>query len=59
MLESDPLIYPDAFPTETRFNAVGSTRAGRLAFVVYTLRNGKFRPISARFIHTKDKSGYV
>jgi uncharacterized DUF497 family protein len=59
VLESDPLIYPDAFPAETRFNAVGVTKVGRLAFVVYTMRNDKFRPISARFIHTKVKNRYV
>lgn len=33
---------------EERFSIVGATSAGRILFVVFTLRDGKVRPISAR-----------
>ena len=53
-------IFPDAAHSEaeTRQRAVGQTRRGRHAFVVFTLREKKgktyIRPISARYMHSKE-----
>ena len=39
---------------EERFVAIGRTSAGRAAFVVFTMRDGFIRPISARYMHAKE-----
>lgn len=39
---------------ETRFRAIGKTARGRYAFVVYTIRDARIRPISARYMHAKE-----
>ena len=59
---SDPLIGPDPFLSESRFRAVGQTREGRRAFVVFTVRRSTdgllLRPISARYMHVKEVQAY-
>ncbi len=59
--DRDKQEYPD--PThsesETRKIVVGSTKLGRLLFVVYTKRRGKIRIISARDLNKrKERSLY-
>jgi uncharacterized DUF497 family protein len=44
--------------TELRFYALGQTDAGRLLFVVYTLRGERIRVISARDMTRREKKGY-
>ena len=64
VFSSKPAVLPDRTPvtSETRFNAVGRTRAGRVAFVVFTLRKIAdamlIRPISARYMHKKEVETY-
>jgi uncharacterized DUF497 family protein len=47
---------------ETRFKAIGRTKAGRFVFLVFTLRqrdDGLYiRPISARYMHRKETERY-
>ncbi len=43
---------------EERLGIVGATAAGRLLHVVFTLRKGKVRPISARPAKKKEKELY-
>jgi len=44
--------------TELRHYALGRTDAGRLLFVVYTLRGGKVRIISARDMIRRERKEY-
>lgn len=48
--------------SESRFNAVGTTRAGRNLFVVFVVREvegeRRIRPISARYMHAKEVLRY-
>ena len=64
-LFSEPLlIVPDAThsKSETRIRALGSTSAGRMIFLVFTVRlkGGRrmVRPISARYMHAKEVATY-
>ncbi|WP_319941575.1 BrnT family toxin [Rhodopseudomonas palustris] len=45
-----------------RFKAIGRTEAGRMVFVVFTLRTLRertlIRPISARYMHRKEIAAY-
>ena len=43
---------------EERLGIVGTTSTGRVLHVVFTLRNGKIRPISARPAHKKERELY-
>jgi len=43
---------------EERLAIVGPTFGNRMLIVVFTLRNGKIRPISVRPAHKKEKSQY-
>lgn len=43
---------------EERLGLVGATSAGRVLHVVFTLRGGKARPISARPAHRKERELY-
>jgi uncharacterized DUF497 family protein len=45
---------PKHSASETRFIAVGRTKAGRPAFVAFCWRDGKIRPISARYMHDRE-----
>uniref|UniRef100_Q07QR0 BrnT family toxin n=1 Tax=Rhodopseudomonas palustris (strain BisA53) TaxID=316055 RepID=Q07QR0_RHOP5 len=48
--------------SEERFKAIGATDAGRMVFVVFTLRQRRdvtlIRPISARYMHRKEIAHY-
>jgi uncharacterized DUF497 family protein len=48
---------------EERHIAIGTTRAGRFSFVVFTFRTVegelKLRPISARYMHKKEVAKYA
>lgn len=52
----------DPSTEEVRFRAIGPTMDGRLAFVVFTIRDrgGRklIRPISARYMHAKEVRRY-
>ncbi len=39
---------------ELRFRAIGTTARGRRAFIVFTLRGKRLRPLSARYMHRKE-----
>lgn len=43
---------------EERLAIVGETLSGRVLHVVFTMRDGKVRPISARPAHKKEKEVY-
>ena len=43
---------------ETRFFALGHTDAGRRLFVVFTIRHGRIRVISARSMNRKERKVY-
>jgi uncharacterized DUF497 family protein len=57
-------VFPDKShsQTENRYHAIGKTGAGRFVFLVFTLREAdrsvKIRPISARYMHTKEVDYY-
>ncbi|AVT78226.1 BrnT family toxin [Rhodopseudomonas sp. P1] len=57
-------VFPDPAhsTTEERFKAIGRTEAGRMVFVVFTLRTLRertlIRPISARYMHRKEIAAY-
>lgn len=59
------VILPDEVHSqkESRFRAVGRTEAGRVLFVVFTLRRRGIdvliRPISARYMHKKEADHYA
>ena len=65
VIRSGPFIQPDHKHSidEARFIAIGPNPAGRLTFVVYTLRVSDeeevVRPVSARFMHDKEIRRYV
>jgi uncharacterized protein len=40
--------------TEQRFIALSRTQAGRAVFIVFCWRDGRLRPISARYMHRKE-----
>jgi hypothetical protein len=54
------LIAPDPSHSsrETRFYALGHTKAGRLLQIVFTIRGTKIRPISARNMSRKERKVY-
>lgn len=43
---------------EERMAIVGVTTSGRILHIVFTIRNGKVRPISARSAHKKERDPY-
>jgi uncharacterized protein len=55
-----PRVAPDPAhsATETRFLAIGRTGEGRPAFAAFCWRDGKIRPISARYMHEKEVRRY-
>ena len=61
----DPFTTPDEAHSqdEDRFIAIGATSAGRLIFIVFTVRvSGDeeiVRPLSARFMHRKEVDRYA
>jgi uncharacterized protein len=54
------MVSPDVAHSqdESRYRAVGKTPAGRAVFIVFTLRNEKIRPLSARYMHAKEIQKY-
>lgn len=44
--------------SEERLGIVGTTSGGRILHVVFTLRGGKIRPISARPAHKRERELY-
>lgn len=51
-VQVSPLVH------EERLGIVGTTTEGRIVHVVFTLRGGKVRPISARPAHKKERELY-
>lgn len=51
-------LGPVLFDSEERFAVIGPTKKQRMLFVVYTLRMGKIRVISARDASRKERKGY-
>jgi len=60
LLRSNPLVSRDHKHSEAekRFIAVGPNRSGRPLFVVFCWRDGKVRPISARYMHKREAENY-
>lgn len=64
ILNSGPAVAPDIKHTtsEDRFIAVGRNNKGRAIFIAFTIRNrlGQqlIRPVSARYMHTKEAERY-
>jgi uncharacterized DUF497 family protein len=59
-LEGQAQIAPDlkhSTPTESRHIAAGQVD-GRAMFVAFVFRDNLIRPISARYMHTKEASNY-
>lgn len=56
----NPRILPDRkeHGAETRYNAVGQGDDGRHLFIVFVVRDGKIRSISARPMHKKEVARY-
>lgn len=63
-LMNGPLVMADRSPqtSETRFNAIGRTQAGKHVFIVFSLHEKAsvelLRPISARYMHRKEIDHY-
>ena len=58
---NEPLyVYDDVGHSEkeARFYALGRTSAGRLLFIVFTIRGGLIRVISARNMSRKEREEY-
>jgi uncharacterized DUF497 family protein len=55
-----PLVYEDEIHSqgELRYYALGQSDAGRLLFVVYTLREERVRVISARDMTRRERREY-
>jgi uncharacterized DUF497 family protein len=56
-----PLVVapdPSHSSQETRFYALGHTKAGRLLQIVFTIRGTKIRPISGRNMSRKERNVY-
>ena len=60
LFQSSVMVFPDAAHSadESRFRAVGKTVAGRHVFLVFAIRENRIRPISARFMHSKEIRHY-
>lgn len=53
------LYMIDHSQVEQRYYALGRTHAGRLLFVVFTVRNNLLRVISARDMNRKERAIYA
>ena len=49
---------PGNSEVEQRFRAIGKTARGRHAFIVFTWRGKRLRPLSARYMHRKEIDRY-
>ena len=56
----DPAIGSDIAHSlsEDRLLAIGKTEAERSIFVVFTVRDGMIRPVSARYMHQREVQAY-
>ena len=43
---------------ERRYRAIGIATSGRYVFVVFTMRGGQVRPLSARYMHKQEIRRY-
>ena len=59
LFDTDPIVLDDPYLGEPRLRAVGRTNAGRNLFVVFALRGGLIRPLSARYMRDKEAKRYV
>jgi uncharacterized DUF497 family protein len=53
-------VLPDPLHSaaEVRFKAIGKTEAGRFVLIVFTRRDARIRPISARYMHKPEIDYY-
>ena len=51
-------VVDDPYSAEKRYRTVGKTVAGRYIFAAFTIRGRKLRPISARYMHSKEVAKY-
>lgn len=60
VFRGSPRVAPDPkhSTSEARFVAVGRTEQGRAAFVVFTIRGDRIRPLSARYMHAEEVANY-
>ena len=60
VFHQQPLVAPDPKHSvhEARFVTAGRTSKGRAAFVVFTMRGDRIRPLSARYMHAKEARKY-
>ena len=59
-LLGDVIVVPDEKHSsiEQRYNALSATFAGKMLFIVFTIRNKKIRIISARPMNKKEREVY-
>lgn len=58
---SDPVrtsVHVYGVPRERRYGIAGATRAGRILFVVYAMRENLIRPVTAHEAGERDKRHY-
>ena len=60
VFSGQPKFAPDLkhLLDEQRFLAIGLTRSGRPAYVVFVVRGEAVRPLSARFMHAREVKIY-
>lgn len=51
-------VHAYGVPRERRYGIAGATGAGRILFVVYAMREGLIRPVTAREAGERDKRRY-
>jgi uncharacterized DUF497 family protein len=51
-------VIDDPSAGEKRYRTVGKANAGRHVFAVFTIRDDKLRPISARYMHAAEVVRY-
>lgn len=58
--DEDKIIYKDIFHSvsEERFILIGKSKKNRLLYIVFTMRRGKIRIISARDVNRKEEHLY-
>ena len=59
---SVPVVIDESFPQqdrESRYYALGQTDAGRMLFVVFTIRDQLIRVISARDVSRRERGAYL
>lgn len=58
IFRNTPSVMMDPYPFEKRMRAIGRNELGRYIFVVFSLRDKKIRPISARYMYIKEIEHY-